>query len=352
MAARGSTRMTAVLALTVAAVAGSVGVAAQSATAPALSVLDRLEIQQLVARYAYALDTGGRNGYEYADLFAPDGVFVGMNQGAAGRLFRGRDTLASLARGGQRNPNFVSHFITNVIIEPTAGGARGTQYAIIGEIGGTNGSKGRWTHGGFYKDEYVKTPSGWRFKSRVFHASEGGPTPRQLQNDPMKAPVAPAASAAPEPRLAPPPPFPGRLTAEDYIAIQQLVVKYPYALDTGANKGFDYADLFTADAEFSRPLTKGRDNLAKLALDQPHGPNYVRHYITNHVIEPTPDGAIGKEYLVVIDIGEAGQPGSIFVGGHYEDVYFKTAGGWRFKRREFIPTRSATATAAEVPQQR
>jgi hypothetical protein len=143
-------RIAATCILTLTAVAGSVGVAAQSGTAPALSALDRLEIQQLVARYAYALDTGGRNGYEYADLFAPDGVFVGMNQGAAGRLFRGRDTLASLARGGQRNPNFVSHFITNVVIEPTADGARGTQYAIIGEIGGTNGSKGRWTHGGHY----------------------------------------------------------------------------------------------------------------------------------------------------------------------------------------------------------
>jgi hypothetical protein len=43
--------------------------------------MDRIQIQQLIARYAYALDTGGRNGYDYADLFAPDGVFVGMNQG-------------------------------------------------------------------------------------------------------------------------------------------------------------------------------------------------------------------------------------------------------------------------------
>lgn len=344
-------RITATIVLTLTTLAGSGDIAAQSQAPQALSVLDRLEIQQLVARYAYALDTGGRNGYEYADLFAPDGVFVGMNQGTAGRLYRGRDTLASLARGGQRNPNFVSHFITNVIIEPAPGGARGTQYAIIGEIGGTNGSKGRWTHGGHYKDEYVKTAAGWRFKSRVFYASEGGPTPHQLQNDPLKAPVAPAASPAPEPRIAPPPPFPGRLTAEDYIEIQQLVVRYPYALDTGANNGFNYADLFTPDAEFTRPLTKGRDNLAKLALDQPHGPNYVRHYITNHVIEPTPDGAIGKEYLVVIDIGEAGQPSSIFVGGHYEDIYAKTAGSWRFKRREFIPTRSATpAPAAPRPQ--
>jgi hypothetical protein len=49
----------------------------------------------------------------------------------------------------------------------------------------------------------------------------------------MRAPVAPAANPAPEPRIAPPPPFPGRLTADDYIAIQQLVVNYPYALDPG-----------------------------------------------------------------------------------------------------------------------
>jgi Ca2+-binding RTX toxin-like protein len=121
------------------------------------------------------------------------------------------------------------------------------------------------------------------------------------------------------------------------------VSHYPYALDTAANNGDDYADLFTADAEFSRPLTTGRDNLAKLALAQPHGPNYVRHYITNHVIEPTVDGAIGKEYLMVLDIGEGGQPGSIFVGGHYEDIYARTDAGWKFKRREFIPSRKADA---------
>jgi hypothetical protein len=130
-----------------------------------------------------------------------------------------------------------------------------------------------------------------------------------------------------------------RLTAEDYVEIQQLVVSYPYALDTAANNGFDYADLFSPDGEFIRPPTKGRDNLAKLALDQPHGANYVRHYLANQLIEPTADGAIGKQYLVVIDVGESGKPSSLFLGGHYEDVYAKTDAGWKFKRREFIPSR-------------
>ena len=61
------------------------GPSAQSSGFLPLTPMDRIEIQHLIARYAYALDTGGRNGYDYADLFTPDGVFVGMNQGPTGR---------------------------------------------------------------------------------------------------------------------------------------------------------------------------------------------------------------------------------------------------------------------------
>ena len=200
-----------------------------------------------------------------------------------------------------------------------------------------------------YRDTYVKTPDGWRFKTRVFYASEGGPTPKQLQNDPLKAPVAPTAAPG-DP--APPPVARATglrtLTAEDYIAIQQLVYTYPYALDTAANNGFDYADMFAPDGEFIRPPTKGRDNLAKLALDQPHGPNYVRHYLSNIVIEPTADGAVGKQYLVVLDIGAAGTPSTHLPrrplrGRLLEDrrrlevqaprVHSVTEGGARLRRR-------------------
>src|SRR4029079_15640502 len=74
------------------------GPSAQSAGFLPLTPMDRIEIQQLIARYAYALDTGGRNGYDYADLFEADGLFVGMNQGTTGRAYRRRDSLAALAR--------------------------------------------------------------------------------------------------------------------------------------------------------------------------------------------------------------------------------------------------------------
>ena len=343
-----------------------VGLAAQGARSttktPSLTAMDRIEIQQLVSRYGYALDTGADNGYAYADLFAPDGVFIGMNQGETGRSYRGRDTLAALARGGKRGPNFVSHFITNMIIEPSPEGARGRQYAVIIDIG-EGRDPSAISHGGHYDDVYVKTPAGWRFKSRAFYASEGGPDPKQLRHNPLDAPPGPASTAtssaggatgsAGGPKG---PPLrkassTAKLSVEDYQQIQQLVASYPYALDTGANNGYMYADLFTADGEFIRPYTKGRDNLAKLALDQPHGPAYVRHFLANQLIEPTADGAIGKQYLVVIDIGEGQKPSGIYIGGHYEDIYAKTPQGWRFKRREFIPSRGGVTPSEARTQQ-
>lgn len=166
-----------------------------SATAE-LSAMDYFEIEQLVSSYAYALDTGSNDGYDYADLFAPDGVFVGMNQGTDGRSYRGRETLAALARGGTRGPLNVSHFITNLVIEPTADGARGSQYALIARLGENGEPGGPITNGGRYEDEYVRTPDGWRFRSRVFYAAEPGADPKQLRSPPGAAPPGPASSGA------------------------------------------------------------------------------------------------------------------------------------------------------------
>ncbi|HEY7331198.1 MAG TPA: nuclear transport factor 2 family protein [Gemmataceae bacterium] len=87
------------------------------------------------------------------------------------------------------------------------------------------------------------------------------------------------------------------LTPMDYIEIRQLVNRYAFALDTGSNNGYDYADLFAPDGEFMRPYAKGREQLAALARGPRLGPDNTVHYIMNHVIEPTPDGAIGKAYL-------------------------------------------------------
>ena len=129
------------------------------------------------------------------------------------------------------------------------------------------------------------------------------------------------------------------LTPQDYIDIQQLVSSYPYGLDGNTDTGESYANLFAPGAVFGRPRTEGHDALAALANTQPHGAQYTRHFITNHVIEPSPGGAIGREYAVIIDIGEGGKPSGIALGGRYDDEYVKTPSGWKFKSRTFIQSR-------------
>ena len=311
---------------------------------PALSALDYLEIEQLTYRYGYALDSGADNGYAYADLYTDDGTFTGTNQGPSGRTYSGRDALAALARGGRRGPLWVSHYVTNVVIEPTATGAVGRAYVAILDIGnGGNGAPSRVDHGGLYNDVYVKTPRGWRFKSRTFYASTTG-APVQPPPAVVRAPGRISGSTASS--VASEAPADGRLTAQDYIDIQQLVARYPFALDQNIDNGASYANLFTPDAVFRQPRTEGRPALAKLATSQPSGPRYVRHFIANHVIEATPSGASGRQYLVVVDIGAPGQPGSIYLGGHYEDEYVRTPEGWRFRTRTFISSVTGDSGAA------
>ena len=45
----------------------------------------------------------------------------------------------------------MSHYITNVVLEATPGGAKGTEYAIIGDFGANGSTDGKWTHGGRYE---------------------------------------------------------------------------------------------------------------------------------------------------------------------------------------------------------
>lgn len=132
------------------------------------------------------------------------------------------------------------------------------------------------------------------------------------------------------------------LTPQDRLDIQQLVARYPYALDTGEDEGRAYGNLFAADGQFVSPVgtIEGRSALAEFASGHRpgQGPLHVRNFSTNVLIEPSPEGATGKVYAVVISIGENGDPSSIFTGGHFEDVYVKTSEGWRIKRREFVPS--------------
>lgn len=307
-----------------------------------LTPMDYVQIRQLVARFAYAIDTGADNGYQFADLFTADGEFVNPNA-------KGRNELAALARGGPRGPLNTAHYMMNHVIESAPGGAMGKQYTIefnFDENVPPTDGRSQWdlvgqkrgevsTIGGHYEDVYARTPRGWRFKKREFIQSRSGALPAQskLTRDVRSRSAFAPSSAINDSTNG------STLSAMDYIQIEQLIASYGHALDSGFGQGENgeaYAGLYTPDGlAFNR--TKGHDALAQLGRDQPHGPQYVRHFLTNHVIEPSPEGATGKAYLVVIDIRDDGKPGSLFLGGHYEDTYVRTPDGWRIKTRALLP---------------
>ena len=138
--------------------------AQQRSKMPELTAADRLEIHELLHRYMYVLDScpDHNNGYDYADLYTADGSFNGR--------LAGRDALARAAGrtedGGCkpiRHRGTVNQIHINVapIIEPDPQGARGISYLMM-----IDGPTNEIYWNGWYQDIYVKTPKGWRFKTR------------------------------------------------------------------------------------------------------------------------------------------------------------------------------------------
>jgi hypothetical protein len=162
--------------VTIAAMVGIAVVAAAAQTPrPTLTPQDYIEIQQLAARYAFAIDTCVNAGADFADLFTPDGEFsVSQQWGVPGnRKTKGRVALMDAAGGdgigGCKDPKTtlgygISHIAVNHVITPTSDGASGKSYILAIGVGG---DPTRIERQGGYDDVYVKTASGWLIKSRI-----------------------------------------------------------------------------------------------------------------------------------------------------------------------------------------
>jgi hypothetical protein len=136
------------------------------------------------------------------------------------------------------------------------------------------------------------------------------------------------------------------LSADDYIAIQQLVNKLNFALDYCTNDGQDFADLFTKDGQYiidqggGNTSIRTHDQLAALA----GGPScdsrrsapssYILHLSESLVIEPDADGARGMSYAIYpANHGNYLNQETVGQLGIYHDIYVKKADGWRIKSR-------------------
>lgn len=148
------------LALATTAIATPALAADKPAKAPVVKKLtaeDYFEIEQLYTDYCWALDRG--DGAARAATFAPGGVFISA-------LSKHTPELASVlaARTSKGGPSATRHMMTNIKLTATADGADGMAYALI-----VSGQPIPGTFIGtpaFYIDKLVRTPDGWKFKSR------------------------------------------------------------------------------------------------------------------------------------------------------------------------------------------
>lgn len=121
----------------------------------------------------------------------------------------------------------------------------------------------------------------------------------------------------------------GKLTADDYVEIQQLYARYNNAIDSGDAEG--YAATFIPEGVFN--TFNGHDALVGFIhrWRESMGGENRRHWNTNLTITPTPEGAAGSVYLLLVDVGV--RPPAIQAAAKYEDQLVKTPDGWRFKKR-------------------
>ncbi len=158
--------------------AGAAAAGMLLAAAPAIAAdsyaEDRAKIEDLQARYLFALDF--RDPEAYAATFTEDGV---LDYGA-GKI-RGRAAIVEMVANMRANaerqraedtsglrPAAGRHNITNIVIEVSGDRARGTAYWF--HIGNANPQRAAQVNSfGHYEDEMVKVDGEWLFSLRKIY---------------------------------------------------------------------------------------------------------------------------------------------------------------------------------------
>ncbi len=125
------------------------------------------------------------------------------------------------------------------------------------------------------------------------------------------------------------------LTAGDYAELQHLTARLNQGADS--HDADMWVSLWTPDGVWTNTegqSHRGHDGLRayrrarRAELD---GRTDIRHWTNSLILTPTADGAVGRSYYVMIRVNA--NPPLPASAGHYEDVYVRTATGWRIKSR-------------------
>ncbi len=130
------------------------------------ALADRDAIRELAARYAHCVWT--KDVAALALLFSEDGE---MDTGA--QMLRGRAAIRETYERVFAEDDFYP-FIHNHVMEIGGDDAHGTCHLDLRAVTGGR----RMTGFGSYADRYVRTPDGWKFRSRTLTMQELLPAPQ------------------------------------------------------------------------------------------------------------------------------------------------------------------------------
>jgi ketosteroid isomerase-like protein len=123
---------------------------------------DEIAIQQTLNTYSYCASIGDFDGM--AGTYAPDGVWevpgIGME-------LVGREAIVAASQGVTAKLEYMVQLNSPAIIK--VDGDRATAQSIIRECGKYAGKQLNLEVIGYYDDELVRLPEGWRFARRKFN---------------------------------------------------------------------------------------------------------------------------------------------------------------------------------------
>lgn len=126
------------------------------------AVSDHLEITQLLYRYARAIDTRELDGLD--QVFTPDAEIHYDFFGGVKRLYA---DMKPWLREALRIHRATQHCMTNALVELEGDAARATTYLHVAHVQQLKtGGRSYVVQHGTYHDRLVRTPAGWRIRSR------------------------------------------------------------------------------------------------------------------------------------------------------------------------------------------
>lgn len=123
---------------------------------------DKVEIQEVIARYALAVDEGAWDKLD--DVFVAGAIVDFSNNGGA------RDTFPEIKAYLEQSLSIfaaIQHYMMNFVIDVSGDTATVRHYTLAQMVSIVDGADQLLADGGFYDSKLVRTSDGWRIQEFV-----------------------------------------------------------------------------------------------------------------------------------------------------------------------------------------